>query len=74
MGRAPLLCPPTSDINLFRNLVCRTKVRFVPKSGRFGDIASPANTRLHPPECAILCGFLVGSFRGMARGFPRFTS
>ena len=51
MGRAPLLCPPTSDINLFCNLVCRTKVRFVPISGRFDDIASPANTRLHPPEC-----------------------
>ena len=55
MGRAPLLCPPTSDINLFRKLVCRTKVHFVPISGRFGDIASPANTRLHPPECK-LCG------------------
>src|SRR5438876_8405688 len=34
MGRALLLCPPTSDINLFGNLVCRTKVRFVPISGR----------------------------------------
>jgi hypothetical protein len=39
--------------NLFRNLVCRTKVHFVLITGRFGDIASPANTRLHPPECKL---------------------